>query len=187
MRFLPPITGDRALLEVLRQLCAFADRAATRVLLPGEVIQRDDNPIGVWLLTGEHGGMALTRANARMAGAPGAALSSTLVCNVDCKVEGVIFDGTKLASSQALVTVGETATAIFIGCHFQRGLYAGNHVTIASGGKAHFHGCTFGPASMPVGAVPVNNAGLAANVSIHGGSNKTGRAHVNVTNFGETT
>jgi hypothetical protein len=185
-----PPTGNAApaaLANTVRDLCTTLNLFGARLLAPGETPPRDNSCTNLLLLAGAHGGVVPLVANGRMVGAPGATVTQLSVFRVDCKVEGVTYDGSKLAPATPLVTVPAGVTVCFERCHFARPSMAGEHVRVEAGGMAHFYGCSFGPAGLPAGAIPINNLGGAANVSVHGGSNKTGQAHVNVTGFGETT
>ena len=74
---------------------------------------------------------------------------------------------------QKNVALTATACITFTGCRFDTG------VTIASGGKAQFIGCTFKDSAS------VNNSGVAANVYIIGCVKSVAATHTNATIISE--
>lgn len=156
-----------------------------RVVYPGEqLLEPRVTGNSLFLLAGPHAGATLTKPNTRIVGAPGARILRLVTAQADCSFEGVTF--ARGDNNEArLVDIAAAATVLFHNCRFEKTASdAGEFVRLAAGARAHFVGCVFGPA-MAAGNV-VNNAGVAANVSIIG-SNKTGQAHVNVTILAETT
>jgi len=100
----------------------------------------------------------------------------------------VVFDGIHFAGVDSpIVTVAAAARVVFRSCVFERTdarlSAADNYVSVFAGGLAIFVGCVFRGAQ--TAGVIVTNAGGAANVGIVGCSNRTGRAHNNVTTIFE--
>lgn len=155
-----------------------------------ETQKRDNN---ITLLAGTHGGMLITKPQTTIQGVPGTVIERLV--EVDTTNDITTFKHIHfrcLSSEQdnvdSLVTVKAGSTAVFIGCVFEKPdpVPCTNHVTVEANAFAHFHGCSFIPDNSTAGFT-VNNAGAAANVSVHGCSRKTTQPHNNVTVYSEST
>lgn len=158
------------------------------VVAPGEgVVEAATRDNVFLLLPGDHGGFTLRRPDTLVWCHPGARVRSQVVVQADCRVHGAHFLATAGRTGVLrLVDVQGTATAIFSMCRFEKTReMGGDFVGFVAGSFGHFLGCLFGPA-MSAGTFTVDNAGVAANVSVAGGSRKTTLAHNNVTVLSET-
>jgi hypothetical protein len=143
--------------------------------------QTRDNQVAV--LSGDHGGLSVTMPDTHLRCAPGAIFSRQSTLRASCKIAGAWFKGATADTLVSIVDAG--ATAVFCDCRFTKPAGAnGSYITLVAGARAHFIGCTF-DGVQSAGNV-VNNAGVAADAFILGCSNKTTRAHVNVTTIAET-
>ena len=154
----------------------------------GEILNRDN---AVTLLAGTHGGVLITKENAKVNGVPGAIINRLVIVDT-------VDDITHFANihfqcltadrdnAAALVQIKAGSTAIFNNCVFELGgVEMVAMIDVVALGKAHFYGCSF--IGVQTAGNPISNAGVAGNVSITGCSNKTAQAHLNATVISETT
>lgn len=165
--------------------------AAMRLVLPGHVLEESRVFFNSFQLTeGEYGGGRLLKPHTRVQGTAGSRFTRLLRLELDCVIEGVQFHSALRQVGRdndgALVTLTAAARVVFRGCQFHKEASdAGDFVTIASGGKAEFIGCTFTGGDNATFCV--NNAGAAGNVHILGCYRETAAAHLAVTTVTEMT
>ncbi|QDP55292.1 MAG: hypothetical protein Unbinned400contig1002_22 [Prokaryotic dsDNA virus sp.] len=133
------------------------------------------------LAPGDHPGGYFEKNNLFVAGVPGSrVVGKWSIDSSFAKISGVHFFADR--GVVPLVELGPTARVLFVDCVFEMSPAADSTaVTIASGGKAFFSGCSFIPELSGGTGNPIDNSGLAANAVVIWGANFTGRAHNSVT------
>lgn len=170
---------DEANSQLAAQTAALAGDTAFVVAKPGELTKALESSAVVLLAPGDHGGLTLKRAGARLIAQPGAYFSKLVEIRGDAFFDRCDFRQGATNGARLVDCTSTTARLQFLGCTFSKKNNAlGDFVGIANGAKALFNGCEFGP--VMVAGVVINNAGAAANVH-SSGANFTGRAHANVT------
>jgi len=138
---------------------------------------RSESEGSALLLVGDREGAVIAHSGALISAAPGASFSGSVRVREDCTFVGCRFDG-------QVIIEDSSVTVLFIACVFRHN--QGPMVVLASGARANFSGCRFGPRAFASGVV-IENPGAAALANVSCCSNKTGLSMGTHTAFGLTT